>query len=139
MTKPIIYFLCTGNSCRSQMAEAWGKKHLSDNYQVYSAGIEAHGVNPKAVSAMSEVGIDISNQTSDKIDQDLLQQADLVVTLCGHANDVCPATPKNKERVHWGFDDPAQAQGTDEEKWAVFRQVRDQIGERIERFSRTGE
>ncbi|UTR15422.1 arsenate reductase (thioredoxin) [Salipaludibacillus sp. LMS25] len=139
MTKPIIYFLCTGNSCRSQMAEAWGKHYLGDKWDVYSAGIEAHGVNPKAVKAMNEVGIDISNQTSDIIDQDLLEKADLVVTLCGHANDVCPATPKNKDRVHWGFDDPAKAEGTEEEKWHVFQTVRDEIGERIKRFKETGQ
>ncbi|ADU28561.1 arsenate reductase (thioredoxin) [Evansella cellulosilytica] len=135
MTKPIIYFLCTGNSCRSQMAEAWGKAYLGEKYDVYSAGIEAHGVNPKAVQAMKEVDIDITDQTSDTIDQELLQKADLVVTLCGHANDVCPATPPNKERVHWGFDDPAKAEGTDEEKWAVFQRVRDEIGARIKRFA----
>ncbi|MBU9712851.1 arsenate reductase (thioredoxin) [Evansella tamaricis] len=138
MTKPIIYFLCTGNSCRSQMAEAWGKKYLGDKYEVYSAGIEAHGVNPKAVKAMQELDIDITDQTSDTIDQDLLQKADLVVTLCGHANDVCPATPPNKDRVHWGFDDPAKAEGTDEEKWAVFQRVRDEIGDRIKTFAETG-
>ncbi|WP_088103668.1 arsenate reductase (thioredoxin) [Halalkalibacter urbisdiaboli] len=138
MSKPIIYFLCTGNSCRSQMAEGWGKKLLGDRYEVYSAGIEAHGVNPNAVKAMAEVGIDISNQTSDTIDRDILQKADLVVTLCGHANDVCPATPPNKDRVHWGFDDPAKAEGTDEEKWAFFQRVRDEIGERIKRYGETG-
>lgn len=138
MTKPILYFLCTGNSCRSQMAEGWGKYILSDEWQVYSAGIEAHGVNPKAVQAMNEVKIDITNQTSDTIDQELLQEADLVVTLCGHANDVCPATPPNKERVHWGFDDPAKAEGSEEDKWAVFQSVRDQIGERIQQFKDTG-
>ncbi|MBU9723745.1 MULTISPECIES: arsenate reductase (thioredoxin) [Bacillaceae] len=138
MSKQIIYFLCTGNSCRSQMAEAWGKKYLGDQYDVYSAGIEAHGVNPKAVKAMNEVDIDITDQTSDTIDQDLLKKADLVVTLCGHANDVCPATPPNKERVHWGFDDPAKTEGTEEEKWAVFQRVRDEIGERIKTFAETG-
>ncbi|UTR08667.1 arsenate reductase (thioredoxin) [Evansella sp. LMS18] len=138
MSKPIIYFLCTGNSCRSQMAEAWGKKYLGDKYDVYSAGIEAHGVNPKAVEAMKEAGIDITDQTSDTIDQDLLQKANLVVTLCGHANDVCPATPPDRDRVHWGFDDPAKAEGTDEEKWEVFRRVRDEIGERIKRYAETG-
>ncbi|WP_096440116.1 arsenate reductase (thioredoxin) [Alteribacter populi] len=137
MTKPIIYFLCTGNSCRSQIAEAWGKHYLGDKYDVYSAGIEAHGVNPKAVKAMNEVDIDITNQTSDTIDKELLDRADLVVTLCGHANDVC-ATPPNKERVHWGFDDPAKAEGTDDEKWAVFQRVRNEIGERIKRFAETG-
>lgn len=138
MAKRVIYFLCTGNSCRSQMAEGWGKKHLGQDWEVYSAGIEAHGLNPKAVEAMGEVGIDISEQTSDVIDQDLLQRADLVVTLCGHANDVCPATPPNKERVHWGFDDPAKAEGSDAEKWATFQKVRDEIGERIRMFHQTG-
>lgn len=138
MAKRVIYFLCTGNSCRSQMAEGWGKKHLGQEWEVYSAGIEAHGLNPKAVEAMGEVGLDISEQTSDVIDQELLQRADLVVTLCGHANDVCPATPPNKERVHWGFDDPAKAEGSEEEKWAVFQKVRDEIGERIRMFHQTG-
>ncbi|WP_147803548.1 arsenate reductase (thioredoxin) [Alkalicoccus halolimnae] len=138
MTKPIIYFLCTGNSCRSQMAEGWGKHYLSGEWDVYSAGIEAHGVNPKAVKAMEEAGIDISDQTSDTIDQDLLKRADFVVTLCGHANDVCPATPPNKERDHWGFDDPAKAEGSEEEKWAFFQRVRDEIGERIKTFQQTG-
>ncbi|TMW70310.1 arsenate reductase (thioredoxin) [Alteribacter natronophilus] len=138
MTKPVIYFLCTGNSCRSQMAEAWGKHYIGDRYEVYSAGIKAHGVNPKAVKAMEEVDIDISEQTSDTIDKDLLDRADLVVTLCGHASDVCPATPPDRERVHWGFDDPAKAEGTDEEKWAVFQRVRDEIGSRIRHFAETG-
>ncbi|MCK0473520.1 arsenate reductase (thioredoxin) [Halalkalibacter sp. APA_J-10(15)] len=138
MSKKIIYFLCTGNSCRSQMAEGWGKHYLSDQYEVYSAGIEAHGVNPNAVKAMKEADIDISQQTSDTIDRELLDEADLVVTLCGHANDVCPATPPNKERVHWGFDDPAKAEGTDEEKWAFFQRVRDEIGDRIKRFAEEG-
>lgn len=138
MSKKTIYFLCTGNSCRSQMAEGWGKKYLSDEWEVYSAGIEAHGVNPNAVKAMNEAGVDISNQTSDTIDPDILKKADLVVTLCGHANDVCPATPPNKERVHWGFDDPAKAEGSVEEKWAFFQRVRDEIGDRIKQFADTG-
>lgn len=139
MVKKKLYFLCTGNSCRSQMAEAWGKKYLSDNWDVYSAGIEAHGVNPNAVKVMKEVGIDISDQTSDVIEPVLLQEADLVVTLCGHANDVCPTTPPDKMRVHWGFDDPAKATGSDAEKWEVFRRVRDEIGARIKKFAETGE
>ncbi|MED4019099.1 MULTISPECIES: arsenate reductase (thioredoxin) [Sutcliffiella] len=138
MSKKTIYFLCTGNSCRSQMAEGWGKKYLSDEWEVYSAGIEAHGVNPNAIKAMNEAGVDISNQTSDTIDPGILKKADLVVTLCGHANDVCPATPPNKERVHWGFDDPAKAEGSDEEKWAFFQRVRDEIGDRIKQFADTG-
>jgi arsenate reductase len=139
MAKKTLYFLCTGNSCRSQMAEAWGKKYLGDEWQVLSAGIEAHGLNPKAVKAMNEVGLDISNQTSDIIDPDILNNADFVVTLCGDAADKCPMTPPHVKREHWGFDDPAKAEGTDEEKWATFQRVRDEIGERIARFSRTGE
>ena len=136
--KKTIYFLCTGNSCRSQMADGFAKHYLGQEWDVYSAGIEAHGVNPKAVEAMKEIGIDISNHTSDVIDPLLLQRADLVVTLCGHANDVCPATPHDKERVHWGFDDPAKAEGTDEEKWAFFQRVREEIGTRIKQFADTG-
>ncbi|MCA0173156.1 arsenate reductase (thioredoxin) [Bacillus sp. RAR_GA_16] len=137
-TKKSIYFLCTGNSCRSQMAEGFGKKHLGDTYDVYSAGIEAHGLNPNAVKAMKEAGIDISNQTSDKIDMELLNNADFVVTLCGDANDKCPVTPPHVKRDHWGFDDPAKAEGTEEEKWAFFQRVRDEIEERIARFAKEG-
>ncbi len=139
MDKKTLYFLCTGNSCRSQMAEGWGKKYLGDEWDVKSAGIEAHGLNPHAVKAMNEVAIDISDQTSDIIDSDILNTADLVVTLCGDAADKCPMTPPQVKREHWGFDDPAKAEGTDEEKWQVFQRVRDQIGERIRRFAETGE
>jgi arsenate reductase (thioredoxin) len=136
--KKTIYFLCTGNSCRSQMAEGFAKKHLGDAYNVYSAGIEAHGVNPKAIKAMSEKGLNISNQSSDIIDTEILNKADYVVTLCGHANEVCPSTPANKKRFHWGFDDPAKAEGNDEEKWSTFQRVRDEIEERIKFFAKTG-
>ena len=139
MAKKTLYFLCTGNSCRSQMAEAWGKIYLGNEWQVLSAGIEAHGLNPNAVQAMNEVGMDISNQTSDIIDPDILNNADFVVTLCGDAADKCPMTPPNVKREHWGFDDPAKAEGPDEEKWATFQRVRDEIGDRIARFSKTGE
>ncbi|WHZ00068.1 arsenate reductase (thioredoxin) [Peribacillus simplex] len=138
MAKKKLYFLCTGNSCRSQMAEAWGKKYLGDEWQVLSAGIEAHGLNPNAVKAMNEVGMDITNQTSDIIDPDILNNADFVVTLCGDAADKCTMTPPHVRREHWGFDDPARAEGTDEAKWATFQRVRDEIAERIERFSKTG-
>ncbi|MDN4594151.1 arsenate reductase (thioredoxin) [Polycladomyces subterraneus] len=134
--KQIIYFLCTGNSCRSQMAEGFAKKYLGDRFEVYSAGIEAHGLNPNAVKVMAEKGIDISGQTSDVIDPELLNRADYVITLCGDANDKCPMTPPRVKREHWGFDDPAKATGTEEEKWAVFRRVRDEIEARIQRFAR---
>ncbi|MDN6233048.1 arsenate reductase (thioredoxin) [Staphylococcus simulans] len=131
MDKPIIYFICTGNACRSQMAEGFGKVILGDDWTVMSGGIEAHGVNPLAVKAMQEVNIDISDQTSDKIDIDLLNKAKLVVTLCDHAEAHCPVVPNHVKKVHWGFEDPA---GKD---WSVFQKVRDQIGQRIMQFKDT--
>lgn len=139
MSIKTIYFLCTGNSCRSQMAEGWAKKFLSEEWEVRSAGIEAHGLNPKAVKAMGELGIDISDQKSEIIDTEVLNNAAIAVTLCGDAADKCPMTPTHVKREHWGFDDPAKAEGTEEEQWQVFRRVRDQIGERIKRFANTGE
>lgn len=139
-SKKTIYFLCTGNSCRSQMAEGWARQYLNEKeWDVFSAGIEAHGLNPNAVKAMKEVGIDISVQTSTVIDPTILNHADLVVTLCGDAADKCPVTPPSVKRDHWGFNDPAKAHGTQEEKWAVFQRVRNQIGERIKKFAETGE
>lgn len=130
----ILYFLCTGNSCRSQMAEGFAKKLLPTDWTVKSAGIEAHGLNPKAVKAMQEVQIDITTQTSDVIDPQILNQATLVVTLCGDAADKCPVTPPHVKREHWGFTDPAKATGTEEEKWAAFQEVRDAIQKRIQDF-----
>lgn len=116
------------------MADGWAQKYLPEDWEVYSAGIEAHGVNPNAIKAMNEVGIDISHHTSDLINQEILNKATLVVTLCGDAADKCPMTPPGVRREHWGFEDPAKATGTEEEKWAVFQQVRDAIGARIEQF-----
>ena len=134
MTKNTLYFLCTGNSCRSQMAEGFAKKYLP-NWEIKSAGIEAHGLNPNAVKAMAEVGVDITNQTSDIIDANILNNATLVVTLCGDAADKCPVTPPHVRREHWGFDDPAKAIGTEDEKWLVFQSVRDAIEARIQTFA----
>jgi arsenate reductase len=109
------------------MAEGWVKKILGDEWQVYSGGIEAHGVNPKAIEAMKEVGIDISNHTSDLIDNKILKQSDLVVTLCSDANENCPVIPPNVKK-HWGFDDPAG------KSWSEFQRVRDEIGQKIKQF-----
>ncbi|UJL46301.1 arsenate reductase (thioredoxin) [Virgibacillus sp. NKC19-16] len=139
MAKKTIYFLCTGNSCRSQMAEGWAKRYLGEDWEVRSAGIEAHGLNPNAVKAMREVSIDISDQKSETIDAEVLNNATLAVTLCADAADRCPTTPPQVKRDHWGFEDPAKAEGTDEEKWQVFQRVRDEIGERIKRFAKSGE
>ena len=135
MRKNTLYFLCTGNSCRSQMAEGFAKRHLLD-WNIKSAGIEAHGLNPNAVKVMAEVGIDISHHTSDIIDQDILNNATLVVTLCGDAADKCPVMPPHVKREHWGFDDPAKASGTEEDKWLGFQTVRDAIEKRIRLFAR---
>ncbi|MFC5450099.1 arsenate reductase (thioredoxin) [Paenibacillus aestuarii] len=139
MDKKLVYFLCTGNSCRSQMADGYLKALGSDKYEVKSAGLEAHGLNPRAVQAMEEDGIDISGHTSDVIDQETLKKADYIITLCGHANDNCPAVKNDKaERWHWGFDDPAKATGTEEEIASKFYEVRDSIKNRVERFVREG-
>ena len=113
------------------MAEGWGKKILGKDWNVYSAGIETHGVNPKAIEAMKEVDIDISNHTSDLIDNDILKQSDLVVTLCSDADDNCPILPPNVKKEHWGFDDPAG------KEWPEFQRVRDEIGKRIQEFKET--
>ena len=128
MTKKTIYFICTGNSCRIQMAEGFGKVILGDEWNVYSGGIETHGVNPKAVEAMKEVGIDISNHTSDLIDDTILKQSDLVVTLCSHADAHCPTIPSGVKKEHWSFDDPAG------KNWSEFQRVRDDIKNAIEQF-----
>lgn len=140
MNKPLVYFLCTGNSCRSQMADGYLKALGSDKYEVRSAGLEAHGLNPRAVQVMQEAGVDISNNSSDVIEQELLNRADYIITLCGHADEHCPRVfnPQAK-KWHWGFDDPAKAVGTEEEIMATFIRVRDQIKNRIERFLQTGE
>lgn len=121
-------FICTVNFCRSQMAEGFGKAILGDEWNVYSRGIETHGVNPKAVEAMKEVGINISNHTSDLINNTILKQSDLVVTLCSHADAHCPTMPSGVKKEHWDFDDPAGKDGSE------FQRVRDDIKNAIEQF-----
>jgi arsenate reductase len=137
--KPLVYFLCTGNSCRSQIADGFLKALGSDEYEVKSAGLEAHGLNPRAVQVMKEAGVDISSHTSDVIDPETLNRADYVITLCGHADEHCPViSNKNVVKWHWGFDDPAKATGTEEEIMASFRTVRDSIKASIETFLAEG-
>ncbi len=127
-----IYFLCTGNSCRSQMAEGYAKKFLpKDEFEIKSAGVETHGLNKMAVKVMGEDGVEISQQTSDLIDLDYFQQADLIVTLCGDALDKCPVIPPETTHIHWNLKDPGKAVGTPEEIHAVFIQVRDEIKEHV--------
>ncbi|MFD1393870.1 arsenate reductase (thioredoxin) [Lacticaseibacillus jixianensis] len=128
---PQIYFLCTGNSCRSQMAEGFAHQFLGPDWRIASAGLRVDGLNPRAVAVMAEVGIDISRQRSKLIDQDFLRTSDVVVTLCGDARDRCPVVPPTVSKIHWPLIDPAQATGTPAEQLAVFRQVRDEIGRRV--------
>jgi arsenate reductase len=128
---PQIYFLCTGNSCRSQMAEGFAKHLLGPDWRIASAGLEAQGLNPKAVEVMAEKGIDISGQRSKVIDLAYLNSSDFVVTLCGDARDRCPVVPGTVKKIHWPLPDPAKAQGNAGEVLAVFRRVRDQIGVRV--------
>ena len=122
-----IYFLCTGNSCRSQMAEGYANVLLKRQYECRSAGVETHGLNSYAVEAMAEDGIDISQQKSTLIDPDYFNSADLIATLCGDARDHCPVIPPQAQSIHWPLPDPAKATGTHEQKMTVFRQVRDEI------------
>ena len=139
MEKKLVYFLCTGNSCRSQMADGFLSVLGSEQYEVKSAGLEAHGLNPRAVQVMKEAGVDISENTSNVIDPEILNRAHYVITLCGHADDHCPAISNpNAVRRHWGFDDPAKAIGTEEEIMDQFRNVRDSIKARIEKFVKEG-
>jgi arsenate reductase len=136
--KQKILFLCTGNSCRSQIAEGWLKHLGGDRFEVYSAGIVAHGKNPRAITVMQEAGVDISSQESEALDPKLLDEVDLLVTVCGNADETCPTVPASCRKVRWPFDDPAKATGTEEEIMAEFRRVRDQIKARIAQFVQSG-
>jgi arsenate reductase len=125
-----VLFLCTGNSCRSQMAEGWTKHLKSDQVEVWSAGIETHGLNPLAVQVMSEAGVDISTQESQNIRDMLDIPFDYVITVCGHAHETCPVFPGQATVVHVGFDDPpkmAKSVTTEEDKLNCYRRVRDEI------------
>ena len=132
--KTKILFLCTGNSCRSQMAEGWLRQLAGDRFEVLSAGIVAHGKNPRAIEVMSEAGVDISDQQSKALTPEMLADLDLLVTVCGHADETCPAVPVSCRKEHWPFDDPAKVVGSEEEIMAEFRRIRDQIRQRIETF-----
>lgn len=128
--RPKVLFLCTGNSCRSQMAEGWAKALHGDRLDVYSAGIEKHGLNPNAVQVMAEAGVDITGQTSNTVAELGQLDLDLVITVCGHADEHCPTFFGGPEVVHHGFDDPpklAREASTEEERLAPYRRVRDEI------------
>ena len=133
--KPKVLFLCTGNSCRSQMAEGWARALLSERIEPYSAGIEAHGLNPNAVRVMAEAGIDITSQTSKLVSSLSDVPLDLVITVCGHADEHCPAFNQRTKVVHVGFDDPpklAKSAANEEEALGHYRRVRDEIRHFVE-------
>ena len=127
--KKKILVLCTGNSCRSQIAEGYLRSFAGDKAEVYSAGVETHGVNPKAIAIMSEDGVDISRQTSNNIEEYRGMQFDFVITVCDNAKERCPFFPSSATKLHFNFPDPAKASGTEEEIVRSFREVREQIKE----------
>jgi arsenate reductase len=129
-----IMFLCTGNSCRSQMAEGFAREYGKGILEPYSAGLKPAGVNEKAEQVMNEIGIDISHQTSKSIDEQLLKTMDIVITLCDDAAESCPWTPPEIRRIHWPINDPAKAVGTEEEVMNEFRRIRDEIQKRVKDF-----
>jgi arsenate reductase len=126
-----ILFLCTGNSCRSQMAEGWARQLGGAAVAVESAGIEAHGKNPRAIAVMAEAGVDISQQESTIVDDAMLSRADVVVTVCGHADEMCPTLPPGIRKVHWPLSDPARAVGSEDEIMSEFRATRDEVKRRV--------
>jgi arsenate reductase len=129
-----ILVLCTGNSCRSQIAEGYLRKFTGDKAEIYSAGVETHGLNPRAVQTMKEDGIDISRQTSNHIDEYRDIDFDLVITVCDHARERCPVFPSRAKQFHYNFPDPAKAKGNEEEIKEEFRKVREMIKDYCEKF-----
>jgi arsenate reductase len=129
-----VMFLCTGNSCRSQMAEGFARESGKGVIEAHSAGLSPAGLNERAVKVMNEIGIDISHQKSKPIDGELLGTMDVVITLCDNAAESCPWTPPEIKRVHWSLEDPAKATGAEEEIMNEFRRTRDEIEKRVKDF-----
>ena len=126
-----VLFLCTGNSARSQMAEGFLKYMAGDRFEVYSAGVKPTAVNPLAIKVMAEIGIDISKHKSKSVMEFIDQSFDYVITVCGNAQKTCPVFPGEHEKIHWDLEDPAAAEGSEEERAAIFRRIRDEIEQRI--------
>ncbi len=137
--RPTVLFLCTGNSCRSQMAEGWLRRLAGGRFDVLSAGTNPVGVNPQAIAVMEEVGIDISRHRSKHVAELQGRRLHYVITVCDHAQASCPTEPRGDVRIHWGFDDPVHAQGSVPERLRVFRRVRDEIGEQIQGWLRAAD
>ncbi|MCI1189669.1 arsenate reductase ArsC [Hymenobacter sp. DH14] len=125
--KKNVLVLCTGNSCRSQLLHGYLAQELGDRANVYSAGVEVHGLNPRAVQAMAADGVDISHHTSNQVDEYAAVPFDYVLTVCDHANEVCPVFPSSAKKLHHNFPDPAKATGSEEEVTQQFNSVRDQV------------
>jgi len=132
-----VLFVCTHNSARSQMAEGFLRAYGAGRFEVVSAGTEATGVRPEAVTAMAEVGIDIADHESKTVDRYLGEEFAWVITVCDQAREACPVFPGAKQMAHWNFDDPSLATGDEEERLSAFRRVRDEIAERVRAFAAT--
>jgi arsenate reductase (thioredoxin) len=126
-----VMFLCTGNSCRSQMAEGFARELGKGVIEPYSAGLNPAGLNKRAVKVMKEIEIDISQYKSKPIDSELLKTMDIIITLCDNAAESCPLTPPQIKRIHWSLKDPAKAEGTEDEIMHEFRMARDEIGQKV--------
>jgi arsenate reductase len=137
--KKRVLFLCTGNSCRSQMAEGFLRHMAGDRFEVYSAGVKPTQVNPLAIKVMLEVGVDISKHRSKSAMEFIGQKFDYVITVCDNAKQTCPIFPGKYEKIHWSLEDPAETTGTEEEKLAVFMKTRDKIKENIIAFLKSNE
>lgn len=137
--KPTVLFLCTGNSCRSQMAEGWLRHLAGSRFEVLSAGTNPVGVNPRTVEVMQEVGIDITHHRSKHVAEFQGRRLHFVITVCDHAQASCPTEPRGGVTLHWSFDDPAHAQGSIPERVQVFRRVRDEIGQQIQEWLRAAD
>jgi arsenate reductase len=131
MTTQRVLFLCTHNSARSQMAEGLLRHLAGDRFEIMSAGTEATSVRPEAIRAMADLGVDISGQSSNTLERYLGEPFDYVVTVCDDANESCPVFPGAENRLHWSFQDPSRAEGSEEKRLEVFRKVRDEIQARI--------
>ena len=138
MQKKRVLVLCTGNSARSQMGEGLFRAEGGERFEVFSAGTRPTVVRPEAIAVMKEIGIDISGHWSKGVDQFAGQTFDTIVTVCDNARESCPVFPAPAERIHWSFEDPAAVEGSEEERLAAFRRIRDQIRERVRGFLREG-
>jgi arsenate reductase len=131
MRKPKVLILCTGNSARSQMAEGLLRHEAEDRFEVFSAGTRPSHVRPEAIDVMHEIGIDISSYRSKSIEEFVGQDLDFVITVCNNAREICPVFPGNTKHLHWPFEDPAAVEGSEDQRRAAFRKIRNQIHGRI--------